>query len=207
MMESLHPNRTNLLRLKEKRKNIARSMNILKARRQALIVEFLSSAHPFLEKRKKIMVLYGQGRQNLAVSRGMEGAPFLSALAAVNQHDPGIAIEVRNVMGAKYKTARLLESIKRPVAEREYDFLPTTPHLEESFFLFEQVVEQMLDIAGDESKLKNLGREIQKTTRKFRVLEERILPELAGHIRKMSQYIGEREREEYFRLKRFKDMR
>lgn len=203
----MHPNRTYLLKLKEKRKVIANSLNILKARRQALVVEFLTSARPFLEKRKKIMSLYWQARQYLAVSRGLEGEPSISALAAVNRHDPGVEIEEKNVLGAKYRGAKILEPIRRSATERHYDFGPTTPLLEETFSLFEQVVEEMLEVAGHESKLKNLGEAIRKTSRKFRVLEERILPEMAGRIHMVSQYIGEREREDYFRLKRFKDRR
>jgi len=203
----IHPNRTYLLRLKEKKRIIVNSLNILKARRQALVVELMTSARPFLEKRQKIRAIYGLARQNLAVSRGLEGEAAVSGLAAVNQHDPGVEIVAKNILGAKYRAVKLLEPIRRAIDEHHYDFGPTTPHLEETFSLFEQVVEQILDVAEQESKLKNLGEEIQKTSRKFRVLEERILPEMAGLIRMVSQYIGEREREDYFRLKRFKDMR
>lgn len=203
----MHPNRTYLLRLKEKRKIIANSLNILKARRQALVVEFLASTRPFLLNRKKIMALYGQARQCLAVSMGLEGESAVSALAVVNRYDPGVALAKKNVLGARYRTAEILEPIVRSAADRQYDFGPTTPHLEETFFSFEQVVKELLEAAGHESKLKNLGAEIQKTSRKFRVLEERILPEMADRIHLVSQYIGEREREDFFRLKRFKDMR
>lgn len=203
----MHPNRTYLLKLKEKRKIIANSLNILKARRQALVVEFLASARPFLENRKKIMSLYRQARQALAISRGLEGEPAISALAAVNRYDPGIEITEENVLGARYSTAIIREPIARSPAQRHYDFGPTTPHLEAAFSLFEQVVQEMMEIAAYESKLTNLGDAIQKTSRKFRVLEERILPEMNSRIHMVSQYIGEREREDYFRLKRFKDMR
>ncbi|HXX82270.1 MAG TPA: V-type ATP synthase subunit D, partial [Thermodesulfovibrionales bacterium] len=62
-------------------------------------------------------------------------------------------------------------------------------------------------IATYESKLKRLGEEIVKSTRRIRVLEERLLPELTRQIKVISQYIGERERETYYRLKRFKNIR
>ena len=42
-------------------------------------------------------------------------------------------------------------------------------------------------------------------TRRTRVLEERVLPTLRAQVRAITQYIGEREREAYFRLKKFKD--
>ena len=37
----IHPTRTNLLKLKDRQKAVHRSLAILKARRQALIMEFL----------------------------------------------------------------------------------------------------------------------------------------------------------------------
>lgn len=203
----MHPNRTYLLRLKEKRKVIANSLNILKARRQALVVEFLTSVRPFLVRRKKIMSLYWQARQYLAVCRGLEGEPSLSSLAAVNRHDPGLEIEEKNVLGTKYLAVKILEPIRRAVSARHYDFEPTSPLLEETFSLFEQLTEEMLEVAGHESKLKNLGEAIQNTARKSRVLEKRILPEMDSRIHMVSQYIGEREREDYYRLRRFKDRR
>lgn len=87
---------------------------------------------------------------------------------------------------------------------RGYDYLPTTPHLEESIYLFEKIVESMVEIAAFESKLKRLGEEIIKTTRKIRVIEERVLPDLKNDIKTIVQYMEEREREAFYRLKRFK---
>ena len=44
----INPNRTYLLQLKEKAKSVSSSLQILKARRQALVMEFLKSSRPFL---------------------------------------------------------------------------------------------------------------------------------------------------------------
>ena len=62
----------------------------------------------------------------------------------------------------------------------------------------------MIGMAAFESKLKRLGEEIIKTTRKIGVIEERVLPELRHTIQTIVQYIGERDREAFYRLKRFK---
>ena len=64
----------------------------------------------------------------------------------------------------------------------------------------------MLELAAFENKLKKLGDEILKITRKTKVLEERILPGLKYQIKTIAQYIGEREREAYYRLKKFKEL-
>ena len=64
-----------------------------------------------------------------------------------------------------------------------------------------------MENATFESKVKRLGEETLHVTRRTRVLEERVLPKLRSQIRAITQYIGEREREAHFRLKKFKDTR
>ena len=113
-------------------------------------------------------------------------------------------ITENSIWGLKYKEVTACESAVRAPGMRGYDYLPTTPHLEEGIYLFEKIVESMVEIAAFESKLKRLGDEIIRTTRKIRVIEERVLPELRDNIKTIVQYIGEREREAFYRLKRFK---
>jgi V/A-type H+-transporting ATPase subunit D len=69
----IHHTRTNLLLLKEKSGSVINSVGILKARRQALIQEFLKTTEPFLRTRKDIVVTYGSALDELALSLGMMG--------------------------------------------------------------------------------------------------------------------------------------
>ena len=70
-----------------------------------------------------------------------------------------------------------------------------------------KIVDAILDIAEYDNKLQRLSREIIQTTRRVRVLEERILPKLKNQVKSIVQYLGERERETYFRLKQFKEFK
>ncbi len=203
----IHPTRTNLLLLKDKAVSVADSMAILKARRQALIREFLGAMAPFLDSRDEIRRDYRQALQELHLSEGHEGRPFIESLVAISERELGVDILEKNLMGVKYRDLTVHGQLVRTPDQRGYDYAGTTPHLEESIFLFEKIVEAMLEIATYESKLKRLGEEILQVTRRTRVLEERVLPKLRRQIRLIGQYIGEREREAYFRLKRFKDKR
>ena len=56
----IHHTRTNLLLLKEKSVSVVNSIEILKARRQALIREFLDVTRPFLRTRRYIVQTYGR---------------------------------------------------------------------------------------------------------------------------------------------------
>ncbi len=203
----IHPTRTNLLLLKDKSRSVVNSVAILKARRQALIREFLATTTPFLKSRQEVKLAYARAITEMRLSLGHEGEEVIESIEAVSGRELGVEIEEQSVMGLRYRDLRVIGSPVRSPEERGYDYHSTTPHLEESIYLFETIVAEMLEIAAFESKLKRLGDEIVRITRRTRVLEERILPELRREIRGIAQYIGEREREAYYRLKIFKEKR
>lgn len=203
----IHPTRTNLLQLKEKAASVGNGVAILKARRQAVIKEFLESVGPFVRSRDNIRRNYSSALGKLHLTEGHEGMAFVDALAATSERDLGVEIESKNVMGIRYPELTVYGPFVRSPSERDYGYTTTTPHMEESIYLFEKIVEAMLEVATFESKVKMLGEEILHVTRRTRVLEERVLPRLRSQIKAISQFIDEREREAHFRLKKFKAIR
>jgi V/A-type H+-transporting ATPase subunit D len=201
----IHPTRTNLLLLKEKARSVQNSSGILKARRQALIRELLAASAPFLASRGTVQAAYGRAIRELAVSCGIEGEPFLQSLAAVAPDDLGLEISEASVMGLRYREVSVREPLLRQPAERGYDERGATLRLAEALTHFEQVLAAMLELAAFESKLKRLATEVVRVTRRIRVLEERVMPELARQVRTIGQFLSEREREASFRLRRFRE--
>ena len=201
----VHPTRTNLLLLKEKVKSVINSIGILKARRQALIREFLKASAPFLRSRDDIKKTYGKAMDELALSLGHEGRNSVESVTRATVREMDIDIIEKSIWGLRYKDIDLHDRPVRDPDERGYDFLSGTPHIEESAYLFEKILESMLELAVFENKLKRLGIEITRITRKIRMLEEKKMPELKCKIKSIAQYIGEREREAYYRLKKIKD--
>lgn len=203
----IHPTRTNLLLLKEKGRSVQNSNGILKARRQALIRDLLAATVPFLASRDAVQLAYGRAVRELALSLAIEGGDMLDSIAAVAERDLGVEVGERSVMGLCYREVTVRESPLRDLEWRGYDYRGTTPRLEEALRHFEQILQDMLGIAAYESRVKRLGEEVVRVTRRIRVLEERILPELRRQVKTISQFLGERERESSFRLKRFRDLK
>lgn len=202
----IHPNRTYLLQVKQKRQAVSGSLTIIKARRQALLHEFLDSVRPFLNSRRQIKVLYHEALRELYRSMGHDGRQTVVSVAMISGREGVLAVEEKNILGVKYYEMGIEEGLRRPVNARNYDITASSPHLEEAVDLYEKTVESLFVLAAFETKIKRLGEEILRVSRRARVLEERILPDLASRIKATEQYIGEREREEYFRLKRFKNI-
>lgn len=200
----IHPTRTNLLLLKEKIRSVTGSVGILKARRLALIREFLAISAPFLRSRDEIKAAYAQALARLHLALGHEGEDFLASLTGVTARDLGVEIVERSVMGLSYRDVSITENAVRTPERRGYDYLPTSPHLEEAIAKFEAILSEMLEVAVFESRMRRIGDEILRTSRRIRVLEERLLPSLHQYLKRIAQYIGERERESHYRLKQFK---
>ena len=200
----INPTRTNLLILKEKIRSVTGSIGILKARRLALIKEFLSMSAPFLRSRQEIKGAYARALARLHLAVGHEGEDFVSSLQGVTARDLGVEIVERSVMGLGYRELTVQEDPVRSPDQRGYDYQHTTPHLEEAIGNFEAILAELLEIAAFESRMKRIGDEITRGSRRIRVLEERTLPALHRDLKRIAQYIGERERETYYRLKRFK---
>ena len=203
----IHPTRTNLLLLKEKTSSVFNSIAILKSRRQALIIEFLKTSTPYLESRRLIREIYGEGIAKLSLSLGTEGDEIIDSISKSTAREFNIQVDSKKLWGLEFKEIAPRESVVREPGERGYDYRFTTPHLEETIWRFERIVDAILDISEYDNKLQRLSREIIQTTRRVRVLEERLMPKLKGQIKSIAQYLGERERETYFRLKQFKEIK
>ncbi len=199
-----HPTRTNLLLIRERAVSVVNSIRILKARKQALTRKFIDTTRPFLRSREEIRSRYGKALIGLDLSLGHEGKEVIESMALAAARDFRIDITEKAIWGLKYNEIAACDTPVRSPDERGYDCFSTTPHLEDCAQQFEKIVESMINMAAFEGKLKRLGDEILKTTRKVKVLEERTLPGLNVQARAIAQHIGEREREAHCRLKRYK---
>lgn len=200
----INPTRTNLLIIKEKASAVSNCISILRSRRKTLIKEFLETGLAFIRSREEIRNIYRKAISELRIAINREGKDFIEALIISTEERISVEIVERMLWGLKYRDVAYYEKPVRRPDERGYDFVSTTPHLEEALYNYEHTVEAMLNIARYESKFKRLASEIMKTTKKIRVLEERMLPELIEQIKMISGYLSERERESYYRLKLFK---
>jgi V/A-type H+-transporting ATPase subunit D len=200
----IHPTRTELMQLRDRAVSVVNSVSILRARRHALIRSFLESVRPYARSRDAIRLQYAEAIAELQLSEGHEGQALIDALAATAERDVGVDIAERHALGVRYRDLTVYGPFVRTPLERDYGYTLTTPHLEESLHRFESVLAAMLEIAAFESRVKTLGEEIVRVTRRTRMLEERVLPRLRADIRTIVQYIAERERETHFRLRRFK---
>ncbi len=200
----IQPTRTNLLLLRDRLRAVVNCTAILKGRRQALIKEFLKITQPLIQSREEISQAYARAIDALHVSKAREGPSAINALAAASQRSIAVEVTEGNLLGLRFRDLTMHETVARSFDERPYDMIGSSPWLDEAIEEFEGIVEEMLSLANFEGKFRRLAEELVRLTRRIRILEERIAPQLRIDIHAMAQYLAERERETYFRLKRFK---
>jgi len=203
----IHPTRTNLLKLKERQKAVHRSLAILKARRQALISEFLKLGEQFIDRHQQLASLYARALNELHTNLHDEGEDNLTAIAAATTRFKGVETRPGNILGIPFLTILPADRLPRTPQERPFSPYLHTPSLEQSVELFEELSLAVIEHAGLESRVRRLASAIRETTRVMRTLEDRILPRQAQDIRHIRFFLAERERESHFRLRKFKQLR
>lgn len=197
--------RSTLLLLKEKVVSFYSILSVLKARRGALIRELLSAIEPYLKSKEEIRSLLKKGLLEQKLSLSVDGLYYQTSLIDVNRREFPVQIESNNIYGLKYKEIKVYESINLSYDERKYSPSLNSGNLEEFENIVEIVIGEIIKLSNYENKLKIITEEVLKLNKKIRMLEDKIIPRIKKKIKDISNYLNERERENYFRLKLYKN--
>lgn len=203
MPEAVSPTRMNLLQRKQQAKIATQGVDLLKRKRDALVADFFNIVRQSLAAREKLTKTSEEAYVMLALAKAWEGREALEAAAMADRREVLVDIEVRNVWGTKIPEVGVKE-IRRTLLERGHNPTSTSLRTVESASNFEDVLRAILEVAATEIKLKKIGEEIKKTTRRVNALEQVVIPRLMGEIRFITAVLEQRAREDVFRLKRIK---
>ena len=205
-MEQVSPTRMNLITRKAQIKLAKQGVDLLKNKRDALIKEFFELVKPVVGLRKKLEGKQGEARFKLFLALAAEGPERLGSISLACRRDFQIDLERRNLWGIRVADLKR-PAVTRGLLERGYSITGTGSRIDEAARSFEELLDSILELAPIETKLKKLGEEIKKTSRRVNALEQRLIPRLNTEKRYIQQALEEREREDVFRLKRIKGKR
>lgn len=188
--------------LLERRAQIAtatRGVEVLRAKRDALLAELYRAAGQALEFRRQAGEIASRAALALAAAQGVEGAGVLDSLAAAARREVLVEIEVRNVWGVRIPRLRAAPTTRRSV-DRGYGIVATSAAVDDAAEAHEQLLAFVLEQAPQEIRLRRLAAELRRTTRKVNTLEQTVLPRLEAEVRRIEAALEEQEREDRFRL-------
>ncbi len=193
----------NLLQRRQQAKIATQGVDLLKRKRDALVADFFNIVRQALAAREQLTKISEEAYVMLALAKAWEGREALEAAAMADRREVLVDIEVRNVWGTKIPEVAVKE-VRRTLLERGHNPTSTSLRTVESASNFEDVLHAILEVAATEIKLRKIGEEIKKTTRRVNALEQVVIPRLIGEIRFITAVLEQRAREDVFRLKRIK---
>jgi V/A-type H+-transporting ATPase subunit D len=139
----------------------------------------------------------------LSLAKAVEGRQALEAAALAERRPVVVDVEIRNIWGIKVPEVRA-QRARRSFLERGLSPTAVSVRTLESQEAFEEVLSAILDVASTELRLRKIGEEIKKTTRRVNALEQVVIPRIRAEIRYINDVLEQRAREDVFRLKRIK---
>jgi V/A-type H+-transporting ATPase subunit D len=188
----------NLLQRRGQLRLAQKGVDLLKKKRDALVAEFFGLVREAVEARKALNQAAREAYAALLLAQAFDGPEAVAGASLGVPPVEGVEAEVENVWGSKVPRlkATFPEVLLSPVGTPAYTL--------EAQKAFRRYAEALVQVANTETRLKKIGEEIKKTTRRVNALEQVVIPGIRGQIRFIQQVLEQREREDTFRLKRIK---
>ena len=200
---NVKPTRSELLQLKKKIKLAKTGHNLLKKKRDGLILEFFSILKQAKDVRKDLVSFYAAALQKINIARAIDGDLAIKSISLALKGLPVVEVGMKNIMGVKVPKIGFSE-FKKSIFERGYGITSASSKIDEAALSYELVVEKVVRAAEIELTLKKLLMEIERTKRKVSALELITIPKLEQTAKYIRLRLDELERENFSRLKRMK---
>lgn len=203
-MEEVRPTRSELLERKQQITLAQQGMDLLKQKRDALLIEFMSVMDETLRLSEALQKSVADAQYALAVTKAVDGSVAVRSAALATQGSVKVDMSGTKIMGVAVPVVTKGESPLRTSFTRGYSVTGVSSRVDESAEKFEKILEVIIEYADIETRLKRLGEEINKTNRRVNALEQVTVPALHEQVSYISQTLDERAREDLFRLKKVK---
>ena len=204
MALDIKPTRSEVIKLKGRIKQTKNGYKLLKMKRDGLFHEFRQLLAEMIEAKREITEAFRLAKQRIDLANAIEGGLAVRAAAIANSAHPEVEVERRNIMGVVVPSVSGT-NLKSTFAERGVGFIGSSPYIDEASDSFSELIEKIVKAAEMEATLKRLLEEIEATKRRVNALEFKVIPELEEAKVFIQLRLEEMEREETFRLKRFKN--
>ncbi len=202
--KDVKPTRMELLDIKDKIDLSEKGHELLKMKRDGLIIEFMDLLDEAQEAMQDLQDAHKRASRSLAIAQAVEGSiPIKSAALAV-ESAPRIRTGTKNIMGVVVPEIDG-EDVHTSLDERAYGTIGTSPRIDAAVDAFEDLLDAVIRSAELETAMRRLLEEIESTKRRVNALEFRVIPNLENARDFIEFRLEEQEREETFRLKKIKE--
>lgn len=206
MVEGISPTRMELLNIKHRMQLAEKGHRLLKEKRDALMLEFMSAAKEAEETAENTVSQILKAREFITMANAVAGPSEMKSLSLTSERGVEVQVSYKNVMGVSLP--RISKFVfERKLDERNYSLALVNPLVDEVSSEYEIAAGRVLELLEVETMLKALSEETKRTKRRVNALEYNIIPKLRNTRKYIEMRLGELERERFYRLKMVKSKR
>ncbi len=199
-MARVNPTRINLINLRKSITLAKKGYDLLKRKREVLVIEFLKVLQESTYDRNYMIEVLNNAYKTTAIASTYVGDFELEQASAYVEETSPVRIKIKNVMGVRVPE---ISSQKRG-QEETLNMLQSSIAVNDVSDAFSNLQEVIIDIAKREQSLKRLVLEIDKVKRRVNALDYILLPNLKKEARYISMRLEEVDRDTFSALKHVK---
>lgn len=198
-MNGTSPTRMNLLARRSQLGLALRGVDLLQKKRDALVREFFGLIHKTLEARRQLNTAGREAHRALFLAKAFDGPKEVEVLSLTIPVISNARADVDNVWGTRVPRLEVEQPRGTTVSP-----LGVGGQTLAAQTAFRKWAEALVRVANTESRLRLIGEEIKKTSRRVNALEQAVVPGIQSQIHYIQQVLDQQEQEDIFRLKRIK---
>jgi V/A-type H+-transporting ATPase subunit D len=202
-MENISPTRISLIQTKKTLKLAETGREVLERKRDILLRELRNSISEAEQKRASLTEALTIAYQHLREANIAKGSETISNAVLGSPFRANYRVDARSIMGV---TVPIVKFENEKTAKPEYGFANTTADLDKAFKQFQNVLELVSELAKIEGSTFQLANAVNKTQRRVNALKYVLIPNYRDTVKWIELVLEEKEREEFIRTKRIKNM-
>ncbi|MDH8679316.1 V-type ATP synthase subunit D [Fusibacter bizertensis] len=199
-MEKLTPTKANLMKSKSLLAFSKQGYQLLDKKRSVLVREMMTMIEEVKELQIKIDEIFVDVYAALNIANITMGASAVTEAALSIPKDENIKILNKSIMNVEIPTIKAEEQPLKPY----YGFYRTSSAIDITVVKMREVHELMYKLAEVENAVFRLAIEIRQTSKRANALDKIQIPKYVEMTKWIEESLEEKEREDFFRLKRLK---
>lgn len=194
------PTKANLIKAKNSLAFSKKGYELLDRKRTVLIREMMTLIDKANELEQIIDTSFAEAYEALKFANITMGTENMEEISLSVEKEQDYDIIFKSVMGVETPIIKASDN----KFTTEYGFFRTNPAFDKAVLRFNDIRKVIYDLAEIENSVFKLAMEIKKTQKRANALEKIQIPRYEKTIKYIDEVLEEKEREDFFRLKRVK---
>ena len=194
------PTKSNLIKSKASLELSKKGFELLDKKRNVLVKEMMNLVDKAKDIQSSMRTLVEEAYSTLQTVNITMGIKNVESIAHSVPKDEEFEVLLKSVMGVDIPTIQYEKKEVLPT----YGFHNTNPAMDEAAQKFRDLKYMIYELAEIDNSIFKLAREIQKTQKRTNALQHIQIPKYKEQVKYIQEVLEEKEREDFFRLKRIK---